>query len=43
MDGQEDPAGTVCGGGGFCYRIVDPFVSHMGQREPAVDLSQVET
>lgn len=43
MGGQQNPAGTVDGVGGFCYRIMDTFVSNMGQREPAVDLSQVET
>lgn len=43
MGGQQNLAGTLDGFGGFCYRIMDTFVSKMGQREPAVDLSQVET
>lgn len=43
MGGQQNLAGTLDGFGGFCYRIMDTFVSKMRQREPAVDLSQVET
>lgn len=33
--GQQDPAGTVCGGAVFCYGVMDPFVSHLEQRKSA--------
>lgn len=34
--GQQNPAGTVCGGGGvFFYGVMDPFVCHLEQRKSA--------